>query len=91
MNKIYFLTMLIVSSMALAETQIKKRGGSAVTPPDPIEDKSSWTFYESDDVIDGYWSVVTGTDLLGRELAFYSDGRLVVRNGDGYILSLIHI
>ena len=49
------------------------------------EDKSSWTFYESDDVIDGYWSVVTGTDLLGRELAFYGDGRLVVRNGDGYI------
>ena len=38
MNKIYFLTMLIVSSMALAETQIKKRGGSAVTPPDPIEE-----------------------------------------------------
>ena len=76
MNKIYFLTMLIVSSMALAETQIKKRGGSAVTPPDPIEDKSSWRFYEFEDVIDGYWSVVTGTDPLGRTLRFYNNGHV---------------
>ena len=49
------------------------------------DDKSSWRFYESDDVIDGYWSVVTGTDPEGRTLRFYDSGALQLQNGDSYI------
>ena len=49
------------------------------------DDKSSWRFYESDDVIDGYWSVVTGTDPEGRTLRFYNNGHVQLQNGDSYI------
>ena len=49
------------------------------------DDKSSWSFYESNDVIDGYWSVVTGRDPEGRTLRFYDSGTLQLKNGDSYI------
>ena len=48
-------------------------------------DKSSWEFYESEDVIDGYWSVVTGIDPKGRTIGFYDSGALYIQNGDNYI------
>tara|TARA_B100000989_G_scaffold133209_1_gene98956 strand:+ start:56 stop:610 length:555 start_codon:yes stop_codon:yes gene_type:complete len=49
------------------------------------EDESQWSFYESDDPIDGYWSVVSGEDDKGRALRFFDSGALLLENGDGYI------
>ena len=49
------------------------------------DDKSAWSFYETEDVIDGYWSVVTGTDPEGRTLRFYNNGHVQLQNGDSYI------
>ena len=49
------------------------------------KDESRWGFYESDDPIDGKWSVVSGVDRKGRALRFFDSGTLQLENGDSYI------
>ena len=50
------------------------------------EDESSWKFYESEDPIDGNWSIVYSADTKSKgRLKFYNSGVMEIENGDSYI------